>query len=458
MDANRLWRIIRFHWMYAVLGLILGVTAGASLAWMTPPEYSARADVFVAVTGSSTTGELAQGSSFSQQQARNFSAVTTREIVLEPVIEELGLNLKTAELRSKVSASVQLNTSVISIQATDASAAQSARIANLVATNLARIVPTLSPQVDGASPVRLRVIETAAAPVIPSSPNTAMLIVLGALAGLLLGAVVIVIRLLIGTRISTAEAAAEATGGEVIGTITFDRTAPRAPLALRSDMHSLRAEQYRQLRANLRFLQTSQQHRVFVLTSSTSGEGKSTVAANAALALAASKLSVLLIEADLRRPTLARVLDLPPELGLTNVIAGDVKVDDALIPYGPDRLDVLLAGDLPPNPSELLESSSTVELLDELRAGYDVVIIDGPPLNPVADAAVLAGLFGGVIFVVGARRVRARDVRRAVQRLDTVGATVQGVVLNLAPGSLSERHRYSAYSAASPGRGASDGA
>lgn len=450
MDSSRLLRIIRFNWMNIVLCVALGAIAGGALAWATPPEYTARADVFVAVTGSSTTGELAQGINFSQQQARAFSAVATREVVLEPVIEELGLDATPSQLRSRVSATVQLNTPVISIEATDASAAQAARTANLVAKNLAEVVPTLSPQVDGDSPVRLRVIETATAPSAPSAPNTVMLVILGTLAGLVLATLVIAVRLMVGTKIRNADQVRETTGTELVGSISFDRDAPSHPLALLSAPDSIRAEEYRQLRANLRFSQTDRPHRAFVFTSSQSGEGKSSTAANVAVALAASKLRVCLVEADLRRPTLAKVLDLPEGIGLTNVIAGEVSLDEAIFAYGPDDLNVLLAGDIPPNPSELLEASATVELLERIRSSYDVLIIDSPPLNPVADAAVLASLFGGVIFVLGAGRVRAKDVRRALERLEAVGSSVDGAVLNMAPSSRSDRARYSGYSSAAP--------
>jgi len=449
MESSRILRIIRFNWMYIILCIVLGATGGFALASVTSPEYTARADVFVAVTGSSTTGDLAQGSNFSQQQARNFSAVATREVVLAPVIDQLGLPLTTAELRSQVSTSVALNTSMISIQVSDPSPNQAARVANLVAENLARVVPTLSPQVDGSSPVRLRVIETATPPTTPSAPNTAMLVIMGALAGVVLAALVVTVRVLIGTRVRTADQAREAAEAEVIGSIVYDRAADRRPLALLSDPHSLRAEDYRRLRANLRFLQAAEAHRAFVFTSSLPGEGKSSTAANVAIALAAAKLSVCLVEADLRRPSLGRVLDLPPDVGFTDVITGEVALEDALQTYGPDGMHVLLAGDVPPNPAELLESAGAIDTLERLRLSHDVLIIDSPPLNAVADAAVLSRLCGGVVFVIGARRVRARDVRRAVGRLHAVGADVDGVVLNMATASHSDRRGYNTYAAAS---------
>ncbi|MDR6167384.1 succinoglycan biosynthesis transport protein ExoP [Microbacterium paludicola] len=446
MESNRVLRVIRYHWMTVVVLTALGAAIGLAYAWTVPREYTARADVFVAVTGSSTTGELAQGSNFSQQQARNLSTVATREIVLAPVIDELGLPDSTAKLRSRVSTSVPLNTSMISISAVDASPREAARIANLVAAKLAEVVPTLSPQVDGTSPVRLRVIENAVPPNLPSAPHIPMLVILGALGGLVAAAAVVLLRLAFGTRVRTVEQAEEAADAAIIGTVSTDRTADRAPLALMSAPQSLRSEDYRRLRGNLRFVQASQDHRVFVFTSSVPSEGKSTTAANVAVAFAATGASVCLVEADLRRPSLGRILDLPPDLGFTSVIAREATLDDALVAWGPDRLRVLLAGPVPPNPSELLESERALELLESLRSAHDIVIIDAPPVHPVTDAAVLARVFGGAVLVVGAGRARERDVRRAVARLASVGATIHGAVLNLARPTRADRRSYSTYS------------
>lgn len=448
MESNRVLRVIRYHWMTVIVLMALGAAGALAYAWSVPREYTARADVFVAVTGSSTTGELAQSSNFSQQQARNLSTVATREIVLAPVIDELGLEDSTVQLRARVSTAVPLNTSMISISAVDPSPREAARIANLVAAELAEVVPTLSPQVDGSSPIRLRVIENAVPPNLPSAPQTPMLVILGALGGLVVAAVVVLLRLMFGTRVRTVEQAQETVGAAVIGTVSADRTADRAPLALVTAPHSLRAEDYRRLRGNLRFVQASQEHRVFVFTSSVPSEGKSTTAANAAVALAATGASVCLVEADLRRPSLSRILDLPPDLGFTNVIAGEATLDDALVAWGPDRLHVLLAGPVPPNPSELLESDRALDVLGSLRAAHDIVLIDAPPVHPVADAAVLARLFGGAVLVVGAGRARERDVRRAVARLTSVGATIHGIVLNLARPSRADRRSYATYAVA----------
>lgn len=442
MESRSVLRLIRYHWVAVLICAQLGLMAGAAVAITAPREYTASADVFVQVTGGSSTSDVASTTNFSQQQARNFSAVADREVVLAPVIDELGLDMTVAQLRGRVSTVVPLNSTMITISVTADTPQSAAEIANQVATSLTEVVPDLTPEVFGESPVRLQVIETATPPARPSSPNVPLYLFFGLLAGLVAGAVLVVIRGVVGTRLSSPEQATEITGAPVIGTIVFDRHASREPIPLFGDSWSLRAEEYRQLRASLRFLQAGEASKVFVVTSSVPGEGKSTTAANIAVALAASGVRVGLVEADLRRPTLGDVLDVTTLDGLSSVLAGDTGLDDALQPWGDDGLKILLAGDVPPNPSELLESPRAREVFDEIRSRFDITIIDSPPLTAVADAAVLARHLGSAILVVGARRVKIRELRHAVDRLVRVGASIEGVVLNFASVPRSSRYNY----------------
>jgi capsular exopolysaccharide synthesis family protein len=443
MDSKSLLRLVRYHWAVVLVCAILGVLAGQAIAAITPREYTASADVFVTVTGGSTTGEVAQSGNFAQQQARNFGAVATREVVLAPVVEQLALPLTIGEIRRLVSANVQLNTSVITISATDRSPDRAAAIANAVALNLSEVAPSLTPRVDGESPVRLQVIESATPPLNPSSPNVTLLLILGLLGGLVAATVIVVLRGVIDARVRSADQVSEIATIPVIGSISFDRRAQRQPLALTSDAHSLRAEEYRQLRANMRFLQPGETHKVFVITSSIPGEGKSSTAANMAASLAASGLAVCLVEADLRRPTISNLFDLPESAGFSAVLTGDRTIDEALVPWGEDRLMILPAGDMPPNPSELLESAGAAAAFQRIRERFDVTIVDCPPLIAVSDAAVLGRLLGGIVLVVGERVLRVRDLRRAVDRLAAIGAPVDGAVLNMSRTTRASRYRYS---------------
>ena len=209
-----------------------------------------------------------------------------------------------------------------------------------------------------------------------------------------------------------------------------DKTIADSPVLLQGANYSKRAEEFRQIRTNLRFLQAGKDRKVFVITSSIPGEGKSIVAANLAAVLAASGSSVCLVEADLRRPSLGPYLDLEDSVGVTSVLAGDATVDEALQTWGPDGLQVMLSGQLPPNPSEMLGSLAAEELFVVLSNRFDTVIVDCPPLLPVTDAAIIARYFEGAIMVAGSGKVQVREFRRSLQMLDSAGVPLLGVIAN----------------------------
>jgi capsular exopolysaccharide synthesis family protein len=442
VDHRGILNLLRLHWLTVLFVTVLGGGLGFGYTLLATAEYTAQTELFVAVSTSENTGELAQGSNYSQQQARNYSAVATREIVLQPVINALDLETTVDALRKRVSTSVPLNTSLISIAVTDTSAERAAATANGIATSLSNSVQKLVPKLpDGTYPLQLKTVQSASVPSFPSSPNKMLAVALGLLAGLVAASGLVAVREFVNAKVRTADQIKQATGSSLLGSIVYDRSASSAPMALRANKLSPRAEEFRQLRTNLRFLQADTDHKVFVLTSSIPGEGKSATAANLAATIAASGASVCLVEADLRRPSLGGILDLEGGVGFTTLLAGEADLDDVLQPWGPDGMRVLLSGEIPPNPSELLGSVRAEEILLAVKDRFDVTIIDCPPLIPVTDATILARLFGGAILIVGAKKVEMRELRKAVERMTVVDAPVLGTVLNLAPASVMGRYR-----------------
>lgn len=428
----------------ASLGL-LGLIGGASYVLATPAEYTAESDLFVAAVGADSTNDLAQGSNFSQQQARNYSAIAERDIVLAPIIRGLGLETTTSELADRVSATVPLNTSLISISVRDTSPERAAATADAVAASLATIVTEITPKrSDGSSPINLEVVQEASIPEAPSAPSVTIALALGAIGGLLLGAALVVLSELVNAKVRSVDHLKELTGLTVLGSVSDDRSVSTRHVYSHDSRQSIRAEEFRQIRTNLRFLIPDDEHKVFVFTSSIPSEGKSMTSAALAVALAASGTSTCLIEADLRKPSLARYLGLEGGVGLTSILAGDASLDDATQTWGPDNLKVLLSGPIPPNPSELLESEQAHKLFTTIRRMYDVVIVDCPPLMPVTDGAIVARMFGGAIMVVGIGKVEVNELNASIESLTTSGAPVLGVIANFAPATI--RSRYQEYS------------
>jgi capsular exopolysaccharide synthesis family protein len=169
------------------------------------------------------------------------------------------------------------------------------------------------------------------------------------------------------------------------------------------------------------------------------GEGKSTTACNLALALADSGSRVLLIDLNLRRPDVDGYLDLEPGAGAANVLAGRITFSRAVLRWVEGRMDVLPAGPVPLNPSEMLASRATAMLLDEVRGKYDFVIIDTPALLPVTDAAAVAARSDGAILVVRYGRTSEEQIADAVNALEAVGTSLLGVALTRTPGARRRR-------------------
>lgn len=442
MDGRRLFRLLLTRWMIIVAVVELGALGGAAFTLLATPKYTAESELLVSALGGESTTDLAQGNSYSQSQARNFSLIATRNSVLDPVISTLGLHTTTGALSQQISVSVPLNTSLISVSVEDTSPSRAAAIANAVGASLSNVVSNVTPRrSDGTLPVSLQTVQQATVPRAQSSPNASVSILLGALLGFVVAVAVLVGRELVGAKVRSTDQLRQLGDLTILGSVAQDRSITGNFVALGSSAYSQRAEEFRQLRTSLRFLQTGKDRKVFVVTSSVPGEGKSVTAANLAAVLAASGSSVCLVEADLRRPSLGAYLDLEDSVGLTSVLAGDIGVDDAMQTWGSDGLRVLLAGQIPPNPSELLSSLAAEELFVVLSDRFDTVIVDCPPLLPVTDAAIIARYFDGAIMVVGCGTVQVREFRRSLEMLDAAGVPLLGVIANRTPADAESKYQ-----------------
>jgi tyrosine-protein kinase len=219
----------------------------------------------------------------------------------------------------------------------------------------------------------------------------------------------------------------------VLGMIPLDRRLRDAPRQRQLPVSTGGTESFRQLRTNLEFIDVGTRLQIIVVTSSVAAEGKTTTVTNLGAALVAAGKRVLIIEADLRRPSLNGYFGASRTLGLTDVVVGHAEIDDALQPVGFNGLTLLPSGQLPPNPSELVGTDAMVDLLESLRDRFDSIIIDTPPLLPVTDAAVLAAHADGVLVVARAGKTTRHQLMLAMRSLQAVGARVLGTVLNIAP-------------------------
>jgi succinoglycan biosynthesis transport protein ExoP len=253
-----------------------------------------------------------------------------------------------------------------------------------------------------------------------------------------------VLRELLDTSVRHVDVAQRLVGAPVLGTIGYNSETKKSPLIVGDESKSTRAEAYRQLRTNLQFVDAARPADVILVTSSVPLEGKSTTAVNLGLTFAQFGERVLLVEGDLRRPQLSSYLGLEREVGLTNVLAGQVELTDVVQPWGNGGLSLLASGSTPPNPSELLGSARMRELIDGLRQEFDKIVIDTPPILPVTDAVVASSWADAVVVVIRHGRTSRAQLATAAQALVNVDAPVVGCVLNMRKTTRADRKVYGA--------------
>lgn len=285
----------------------------------------------------------------------------------------------------------------------------------------------------------VRVVSSALLPKKPVSPRKAFNLAVGLFLGGLLGLGTALLLEALDTSIKTVEEAKQLFKYTVLGNIPLlkdvekmtrkglDRPTP--DLIVRDAPRSSVSESYRMLQANLKFLSSDHHVQVFVVTSSIPKEGKSTVVANLSLALGELGHRVLVIDADLRRPSQHQVWELPNTLGLSNVLVEQKPWNDAIRPED-DQLDILTAGVVPPNPVPLIDSHHMAVLLEEFHQAYDYVLIDSPPLAVAADALLLGKMTDGILLVTRPGLVDSGSAQSAKDALERSGQKVLGLVIN----------------------------
>lgn len=433
MEFHQYLRVLRHYWRSTLGVLLLCVVAAAAVTMLQTRVYSATSSIFLTVESGGSAGELSQGAAYAERTVASYVSVATTAIVLEPVIEELELDTTPAELADHLTISSPPDTSILNVAARDESAWQAARISNGVAASLLDAVTELAPSgPDGARLVSATVIDEAQAPEHPFTPRPASNLVLGAVFGAFLGFGQALLRSSLDTKVRTQEDVEKVTEVPLLAAV--GRNVPtRTRAAGAAGERWASAEAYRRLRTNVGFLGLGgERKRSMVITSSLAGEGKTETAVNLARVLAHAGESVLLVDADLRRPMIAQRMRLDAELGLVDVLTGRGSLADLQMEVLPG-LSVLAAGAVPPNPSELLGSAAMTHLVEEAERLFDYVLFDSPPMLPVTDALVLASRTGGVIVVTRSGRVRRSELGATLSTLAASDVPALGIVLNDAP-------------------------
>jgi receptor protein-tyrosine kinase len=432
MEFRDVLAALRAGWWLAVMGLVIGGLAALGVSLLMTPRYTAHTQLFVSTDDSSSTSAVFQGGQFSEGRVSSYAELLGGEELAARVVNGLQLDLTPGQLAGEIEVTTVPQTVLLDVTVTDSVPARAQQIATQIGVEFPKMVTQLETTSQGVSPVRVAVVQAAGLPTVPTSPQTMLNVVLGALIGLLLGAVAAVTRARLDRSVKKAEEAAEFAGAPVMGVVLRHPGLESGHVVDRARMTRV-AEDYRHLRANLQFLDVDEPPKVIMVSSALPTEGKTTVVINLALALAEAGRKVTVVEADLRRPKITRYLGMVGGVGLTNILAGTADVSDVTQYYGEDGLAIIAAGPTPPNPSELVASASMAELLEKLRASNDFVLIDSPPILPVADSTGLAVIVDGVLLTVRYGSTRTDQLEQAAATVQRVGARTLGVILNIVP-------------------------
>jgi capsular exopolysaccharide synthesis family protein len=438
-------RMLRKQWLLISLVVGLALAGGAAFTLAATPQYAANVTFFVTTSGAGAGGvaDAYQGSLFSQQRVKSYVDLLGSERLAKAIVEKEGLTRTPADVASRITAVAVPDTVLLQATVTDSSPAQAQRIASAMSAQFIELVREFETPPGGRSAtVKVEVIEGPQVGSSPVSPRPVRNLGMALVLGLMLGAGLAILRETLDTTIKTGDDLRKMVDVPTLATIAFDGNAKSAPLVAHGSAQGPRAEAFRQLRTNLKFLDVDRPLKAIVVTSAVPDEGKSTTTANLAITMAQAGHKVLLIEGDLRRPKVVEYLGLEGAIGLTNVLVGQVDIDTVLQPWGRDGLWVLSSGSIPPNPSELLGSQNMAELMQVLRQRFDVILVDAPPLLPVTDAAVAAGTADGVLLVVRHGHATRAQVETAVETLRGVDAYLAGAVLNMAPAKGGDGYAY----------------
>lgn len=445
MELRDYLRIARAHWIGLLLSIVLGVLVALGWTALQPRVYTADASGFVvAVSDQSDAGSSFVNNNLAMSRVKSYVQLGGLRTVAEHAIEELGLAETPEELVRRVTVSNPIDTVIIQVRATGPTPEAARDLATAWVGGLQAEIERLeTPDGGGRAGMRLDPAESARLPQSPSSPNVERTVVLGALIGALIGIGYAVLRYTLDRRVRNPEAVEKETGLTVVGAIpdekTFSETNRLIPFtgsrSAAGEKHGLHAiaEAMRELRTNIQFMDVDNPPKSIVITSSLPGEGKSTTASNLAVALAASGRNVILIDGDLRRPTIAKVFGIHGDAGISDVLAGRAEIADVAQPLGRNRnLLVVPAGKIPPNPSEILGSRRMRELVQQLTEEA-FVIIDAPPLIPVTDASVLTHNTDGALIVTAVGKTTIEALMKAQANLERAGGRALGVILNRVP-------------------------
>jgi len=438
MELRQYLVVLQRRWWVLLAGTLLAASGGYLVSKQLPPIYQAQSTLILNLATQSAAPTY-QDVTTSQALTKTYAQVITARSTLEEAAARLGGGVTASALRNVSGTDVPL-TELLKVSFESRDPRFAAGVVNTVSEVFAERVRTAqlgqtgdqqpaNPPPNGLNTIFI--LDRASVPRFPVSPSIPLNTALAGIAGLILAtAVVLVLEYLDDTVQGLEELGSLELN--LMGTVHRVQTRGVAPNVLLGDnSQGAFAERYRQLRTNLEFAGIETAIKTLIITSCRLGEGKTTTACNLAVMLARAGQKVILVDADLRRPSVHTFFNMDNQCGLTTGLFAAPAAVEGLLHAGPsENLRILTSGPLPPNPSELLSSKRMSRLIIELRDLADIVVFDTPPTVSVADTSVLAARVDAVLLVVDAGRTRASTLRFTVDVLGRSRVRLLGAVLN----------------------------
>lgn len=443
-------RLLLSHTWLIIVITVFGAGAAFGISkFLLPLQYSSHITMYVqSYTGITENANSVNNISNSKQLVNTYMEVLKDDAVMNAVAEKLSKQFEgnvlsqnftindsgkitPASIRSCLAISSVTDTSAVKVTAT----AKNAEVAAAICNDLTQVAPQYVEEAVGVGSINT--IDTAKVYNTPVAPNTMKNTMIGAVAGFMLIVLIIFLIDFFDNTIKDTDALGKKYNKAIIGDIQAfgdskkKRDADDVHLKLTdkdAPFHII--ESYKSIRTNLSFALSTVEKKTFAVSSANPGEGKSTTSANIAIAIAQSGSHVLLIDADMRKSVQHKIFELVNKKGLSTAVSKMHTPDECIQKNVMENLDIMTAGPIPPNPSELLASDTMEQMLHDLSEKYDVILIDTPPVNFVTDAMELAKSVSGIVLVVRYGRTTDEDVDNVFKRVELANMNLLGFILN----------------------------
>jgi len=430
-DLRELFKTIK---KYLVLIIILGfmgmVINGAFVYFFEIPTYQTSTQMVVSRASNET---IVTGSEITamNHMMNTFNDILLSPAILNQVIEELNISATAGGLRSQMTARSASNSHLITLTVQN----ECPILAHDIANQTAKIFSDRAPTIMNVDSI-VTILAEAHIPRNPINTNLTMNIGIGFIVGVGIGVFLACLLEFLDKRVKTEQEVKKLIDLPLLGMIEFEKRkdtkrGSRRNLITIIDPKSPISEQYRTIRTNIQFSMIDTELKTVAFTSAAPGEGKSTTIANLAITLAYQGEKVLLIDADLRRPTLHQLMGMRNQYGLTNLIAKKAAKKSAILPFPKiSNLHVMPSGPIPPNPSELLGSKRMKNLISELSQEYDWILFDMPPVLAVTDAQILGNYCDAVILILKSHQTEKKELVKAKELLDKANTNLMGTIMS----------------------------